>query len=603
MTEVAEHDVETRPSRILVVDDEKSIRDLLVTFLSKAGGYEVSQAADGSSARSVIESTDLDLVVTDLTMPHMSGLELMQWGHEHAPKLMWIILTGHGTFTDAIRAVQLGAFDFITKPMLTLELLLISVRNALRSQQLDSQREQLHRDIEKGNIRLHRQVAHLKEACRMLCEQAEVIESDLQRAELIQRALLPQAAPAVTGLAIDAVYRPSLNVGGDLYDVVPVGDHHVVAYVADAAGHGVSAAMLAVLFKHRLAMLDHDYRLNAPAEALSALNESLLEECSAPGLFVTAAYCLLDTQSFRIVVASAGHRPLVLRRASGDIEMIYHTGPALGLTADARFAQKCLALNPGDRLLMYTDGLCNAPETDRALTAGQIAERLGAIENSGQRFLHDLLDEARHRRGELEQEDDITMLLLSAVQAESCLDNGSPGPAAPGQSIVPDPKAEVLIGTAADSAAVSIAGDASWTYCAAFHDACLAELSTGRPLTLDLSLCTHLDSTFLGTIQDVVDHAREHHATVRIQGLLPAVRELFEELGMTRVTACAAPEMIPLPGNMTSIKASSDASLRNHSRILAAHRTLASLSEANQKEFTKLIEGLEVELARMETRE
>ena len=326
------------------------------------------------------------------------------------------------------------------------------------------------------------------------------------------------------------------------------------------------------------------------------MNKSLRAECSAPGLFVTAAYCLLDTHLGEMTIASAGHPPLILRRASGQIEMIYHTGPALGLTDSARFAQKRLPFGPGDRLLMYTDGLCCAPDMARALNARQIADLLATADGAGQRFLRYLLDEARNRRAEPEQEDDITVLMLSAVESESCLDNGVPAPLTAGQAIVPDPKAEVLIGTEANSAAVSIAGAANWTYCAAFHDTCLAELSAGKSLTVDLSLCTYLDSTFLGTIQDLVDHAAGHETTLQIQGVLPAVRELFDELGMTRVIDCMGPGMIPLPGDMTPLGASGRTSLRNHAQVLAAHRTLASLSESNRKEFAKLIEGLETEL-------
>jgi len=601
--ETAEQDNEPRTPRVLVVDDEERVRDLLVTVLKMNDEYEVHEARDGVEAKEAIENGSFDLVVTDLTMPNMTGLELMQWGHQYAPKLMWIILTGHGTFDDAVRAVQLGAFDFISKPLLTMDPLLISVRNALQIQQLDLERERLHRDVEMGNVRLRQQVARLKEACRMLCEQAEVIESDLRRAELIQRALLPYLAPAIEGLAVDTVYRPSLNVGGDLYDVVAIGPNHVAAYIADAAGHGVSAAMLAVLFKHRLAMMDHDYRPNAPAEALSMLNTAIRSECSAPGLFVTAAYCLLDTQAKEIVIASAGHPPLVLRRADGRIEMIYHTGPALGLMADARFAQKRLAFNEGDRLLLYTDGLCEAPAMADALTSEEIARRFAAATGSGKQFLYDLLDEAQRRRGEPEQEDDITMLLLLAAEEESCLDNGTPSPLTAGHTMVADPKAEVLIGPCDTSTAVSIAGRANWTYGAAFHDACLAELEAGKMLTLDLSLCTHLDSTFLGTIQDVADHAIEHKTSLRIQGVLPAVRGLFEELGMSGVIDCITPGMTPLPNTMAPLRASSESSVRNHAQILRAHRTLASLSETNRREFIKLIEGLEKELEAYESGE
>lgn len=600
--EPTQQDAGAAPPRILVVDDNDAVRDLLVTVLKGAADYEVFEARDGAEAKALIESTPLDLVVTDLTMPTLTGLELMQWGHAHDPDLAWIILTGHGTFDNAVRAVQLGAFDFITKPLTTMNPMLISVRNALRSQRLGAEQKRLLRDIEEGNARLRQKVSRLKEACRILCEQAGVIESDLRRAELIQRALLPRRAPTVDGLAVDAVYRPSLNVGGDLYDVAAIGAGTgvVAAYLADAAGHGVSAAMLAVLFKHRLAMMDHDYHAHAPGEALALLNTALQDECSAPGLFVTAAYCLLDTRAGEITIASAGHPPLILRRADGRTEMIYHTGPALGLTGEARFAQKRLPFSAGDRLLMYTDGLCQAPEMGDALTSDEIAARLAGATGSGQRVLHDLLDDAQRRRGRPEQEDDITLLMLSAGGDESCLDNGQPEPLPAGQATVSTPRAEVLIGRSDGGDAVSISGLAGWTHCAAFHDACEVGLSAGRDLTLDLTRCRHLDSTFLGTIQDVVDHAADYGATVRIQGVLPTVFALFEELGMSRVIEAIATKMTPLPGTMTPLQTTGQTGLRNHAQILKAHRALASLSETNRQEFITLIEGLEQELAQVE---
>jgi len=99
-------------------------------------------------------------------------------------------------------------------------------------------------------------VQKLEEACHLLCAQANVIHEDLHRAELIQRALLPQTLPGLKGFSINSIYRPCENVGGDTYDVTRVNDDHLALCIADAAGHGVSAAMLAVLFKNRLRWLD-----------------------------------------------------------------------------------------------------------------------------------------------------------------------------------------------------------------------------------------------------------------------------------------------------------------------------------------------------------
>ena len=359
-------------ARILIVDDERAIRELVVDVLS-GEGYELLEADDGPAAQAVLAATPVDVVITDLRMPQMTGLGLMQWAQDKHPGSAWIILSGRGTFDDAVRAVQLGAFDFICKPMDVAESLPVAVRNALRQRRLAAERRRLHRDLADRNEQLARQVDQLQEACALLCEQAETIAQDLRRAELIQRALLPYVPPEMGAFSVDAVYRPSHNVGGDLYEVVRVNDRHVIAYVADAAGHGVAAAMLAVLFKNRIGTLDDDRTPRAPAEVLASVNGALLAECGAPGLFITAAYFLLDMDTRQAVVASAGHTPMVLHRAGGGVEMIYHTGPALGLAPEARFAQKRFRFEPGDRLLLYTDGLYDAPEQSEALSAERIA--------------------------------------------------------------------------------------------------------------------------------------------------------------------------------------------------------------------------------------
>ena len=277
-------------ARILVVDDEEGVRTFLKRALDSVHGYEVSAADSGLAAKELLQQRPFDVVVTDLLMPGMSGLELMQWAHQTCPGPTWIILSGRGTFDNAVRAVQLGAFDFITKPLPVIDSLLISVRNALSQQRMSAEREHLHQTIEQNNVRLRKQVDHLKQACRLLFDQAETIGEDLRKAELIQRAMLPSKPPEIRDFTVNTVYRPCRNVGGDLYDVVRLDDDHLVVYVADAAGHGVSAAMLAVLFKHRLPLTQGQPPTpTSPAEVLNVVNRCLLAECGRPGLFITAA--------------------------------------------------------------------------------------------------------------------------------------------------------------------------------------------------------------------------------------------------------------------------------------------------------------------------
>ena len=585
-------------SRILVVDDEEPIRKLLMDFLGKRNGYDVTVACDGLEARQLLEENHFDVVVTDLTMPGMSGLELMQWAQAHCHEAAWIILSGHATVDSAVEAVHLGAYDFIRKPLELLDSLTVTIRNAIRQQHLAAERRSLLASLTSSNQRLADQVAHLHKACDLLTAQGETICQDLRRAELIQRALLPCQPPVMNGFSANAVYRPCHNVAGDLYELVGADEHHVIFYVADAAGHGVSAAMLAVLFKHRIAALDESHRPRRPADVLNSVNQALLTECGAPGLFITAAYCLLNVETGHLEIASAGHPPVLLHGADGTRRRLYHTGPALGFTPTARFAQKDFQLSPGDRLLMYTDGLFDAGEGVKPVNCDDLEALLCRKDIGGQELLNSMLDLASERRMR-DQEDDITAILVTAGEAESTLDNGLPEQAPASKPLSPSPRAGVLWGIDEDCLYVTIEGRANWTYCAAFHDLCTTKLREGLDLVLDISLCMQLDSTFLGTIHEVVAAADKLSLQADIQGALPDIRGQFEELGMELVLDRISSQVRPLPGKMLSLGSTDTGDLTAAQRMLDAHKALASLGEHNRAEFLQLIEALQGEVSQM----
>ncbi len=586
--------------RILVVDDEAAIRSLLTRTLRTVATYEVLEAGDGVEAQAILRATPLDLVITDLKMPRMGGLELMQWAQRENIDASWIILSGRGTFDDATQAVHLGAFDFLTKPLSVMDALLVSVRNAVEQRRLTRERRRLNEALAERNERLNSQVVQLKEACQLLVQQADTIGQDLHRAELIQRALLPYAVPELDGFAVDTIYRPSHNVGGDLYDVVRLDDRHLVIYIADAAGHGVSAAMLAVLFKHRIPLMTgQPAEPTSPTDALRQVNRHLINECSRPGLFVTAAYCLLDTARREATLASAGHPPLLLQRADGAIEHIHHTGPALGLNPEAEFAQVRIQFGHGDRLLMYTDGLYDGRIVHDGLATGPFAAILADAKLSSQSLLHALYDAAADQRSHAPQNDDITLVLLTTRSIGSTLDNGAPEIEPPVQPVETVSVSHVLMGAGDSGTAFSIEGRGTWIYSTGFHDACMAEIAAGHAVTVDLSLCEYLDSTFLGTIQELVDAADRANVGLTIQGALPDVRKTFEELGMERVLAHQAHQVVPLPSAMGPVE-TTGGEQQSRRRILYAHEALASLSEHNREEFIRLIQGMRAELARHE---
>ena len=586
--------------RVLIVDDEYAIRLLLTSYLRREGGFEVFDAVDGMAAKEMIAEHDFDIIVTDLRMPRMGGLSLIEWAKSADCSAAWIILTGQGTFDDAVRAVHFGAFDFIRKPLENLGALTITINNALRQRQLEADRDRLLKDVQERNARLDRQVDRLREACTLLSEQAQTIDDDFQRAELIQRELLPQNVDGFEGMSVNTMYRPGRNVGGDLYDVKRVNGRYVVAYVADAAGHGVSAAMLAVLFKHRVKMVSDDSDVaRQPAEALAEANNMLLNECGMLGLFVTAAYCLLDTETGELTIASAGHPPVLLHRKGGSVEMFNRTGPAMGIRADAHFTQHRTTFGPDDELLLYTDGLFEAAIGEVGLDATETAEIMTQSQQVGEGLLQRLFSEVDGRR-KGDQKDDLTLVLLRKTDGDSTLDNA---PSVPAQAPAGESggKGKMLIGVDNETSVISLQHDLDWTLAARFQNACATELNAHRSLTLEMSLCTHLDSTFLGTIHGIVDLAASMGAGIQLQGILETVHDLFDELGMEDVLARTTEDKSPLPTLMTSLTITGEIDSEAMKQVLDAHERLASINDYNRTRFLGFIDKLRDELGEQQS--
>lgn len=560
----------------LVVDDDPVNRLLVRRALEGFGCREVLQAANGEAAQATLgERTDIDLVVTDIMMPGVDGLELLRWGRERHPGMAWIILSGLDTFDTAVEAIRLGAFDFLAKPP-RIEELEVSVRNALERRRLVEERERLNEELASANEQLRVQVRELE-------DKSELLRRDLVRAEIIQRALLPSDPPAIDRFSVHAVYRPGQYVGGDLYDVVRLGDHHLAIYVADATGHGVSAAMLSVLFKQRLVLTDGNGTALRPAQVLSAVNDAVMEAHAAPGLFLTAAYCVLDTKDGVVTIASAGHPPVVHVGPGGKLTLIRRTGPALGLSEGAEFAEVDVKLGPRDRLLLYTDGLLQAGVTPESESLQDMLEGHGAGDGLLSRLLAAATSDAED--GGSRDGDDVTLLLLDVRAGPSHFDNGTGRSEALPRPAVTAPET-VFYGETNDASYLALRGRATWSQSDAFYEAASGILEIGRPLVIDLSACDYLDSTFLGTV-----HELEGRGDVKLQGAKPEVRALFEELSMDSVLTSMRDHAEPLP-ELKPLRVDAVERDGGKRRILRAHESLAAISASNREKFAGVIESL-----------
>jgi serine phosphatase RsbU (regulator of sigma subunit)/ABC-type transporter Mla MlaB component len=577
----------------LVVDDDPIVRRIVMRGLEALDPAAVLECADGLAAQEVLRDHSVDVVITDLLMPKMDGLALMKWAQEHCPEPLWIVLSGVETFDTAVEALQLGAFDYLAKPP-ELARVRVAVRNALDQIELVRERERLYGKLEKSNAQLAEKVAQLQTVCGVLENQAATIQADLDRAEVIQRALLPQQPPSTPGWCMETLYRPGSSVGGDFYDAVCLDEDHLGIVIADAAGHGVAAAMLSVLFKLRFQQISRPGTVLAPTEVLRRMNDGLHDMLSTPGAFVTGTYALVNRSSGRVRIASAGHPPCVVTGAGGEVSMFRRTGPALGLVEDPEYTEHDFTLQPGDRLMLYTDGVVeggpHAPDDRDIATAMQrVEDRQQCLEQLFEAAVRDLAGDR----------DDVTMLLLQRGKGISHFDDtSSPSPATSESPAAAERKGEsdhpqLRQGEHEGHGFIAVSGAITWLCGHVLLEAAQSLLERCAGLTVDLSRCEHMDSTCLGTLYETVT---ANPGSVEIQGVAEHLRDLFDELSMAAVLNSVIADARPLPASMTALAPTPLSPEEQGSRILSAHETLLDLSEENEEQFRAVVDSLRADL-------
>ncbi len=445
-------------------------------------------------------------------------------------------------------------------------------------------------ELKHRNRQLKRSRDELADLCRILESQRDVFERDLHRAEVIQQSLLPHHAPDLDNCYVQTLYRPGHTIGGDLYDIVAIDDRQLVIVIADAAGHGVSAAMLSVLFKHHLSRSMQFTGSAHPAALLAALNQSLYLNRPAPGAFVTAVYCLLDTVTEELTIASAGHVPVICVREDGSVETVEHTGPALGLESTAHYEEARLDLQPGDRLLLYTDGLLDTVDPDPP-DPHSIASMLKDI-GEHPTALEALLERVAGGR-EHGDRDDVTLLMLVLGEGENRFNEtgASVNLSAAAQRAAP----EILYAEQDGTTFYFFDGRITWTYGQTLFDRVNAAISAGQDVVLDFTDCTHLDSTLLGTLHELLLGAQDAGRSLRLQRVAPELEAAFRELSMQQLLAHVDDAPQPAPAARETLELTDVSLPRQRDRLLKAHEVLAELSDNNRSEMAALIEALRAE--------
>jgi serine phosphatase RsbU (regulator of sigma subunit)/anti-sigma regulatory factor (Ser/Thr protein kinase) len=266
-------------------------------------------------------------------------------------------------------------------------------------------------------------VAQLVQEQEAEARQRERIAQELRVAQLIQQQFLPQELPRLDGWQLAAHYQPAREVGGDFYDVIELADGLIGFVVGDVTDKGVPAAL--VMASTRSILRADAPRLVSPSDVLERANE-LLFPSIPPQMFVTCLYAVLNPQTGHLRYANAGHNLPYVRTRDGVIEL-RATGMPLGLMPGMQYEEKEAWLEPGETLLLYSDGLVEAHSARQEMFGFPRLMGLMRHERESQALIEMLMSELdRFTGNDHEQEDDITLVALQRSHPGRTLIDASP---------------------------------------------------------------------------------------------------------------------------------------------------------------------------------
>ena len=329
----------TRPSRLLVVDDNEDNRLTLSERLAREGYGNVATAADGREALELIERQDFDLVLLDIMMPEINGYQVLEKLHAHPQhrSIPVIVISAIDQMESVVRCIELGAEDYLPKPF-NPTLLRARVGAVLEKKRLRNE--------------IDRHVAR--------------VDQELRLARELQLAMVPAGTLAPTNeapVALSAVLRPAREVGGDFYDYFWMTPERFCVLVADVSDKGMAAALFMARTKTAVRLIASGATgAVSLREIIARLNEELCRD-NTSAMFVALVLCVIDVSTGAVVWCNAGLPPPFIVSAAGQVEPRKEAiGCPLGLPVPDGYAMGAATLAAGASLFLGTDGITEAAD-------------------------------------------------------------------------------------------------------------------------------------------------------------------------------------------------------------------------------------------------
>ena len=336
-----------KPSaKLLIIDDDEVVRASIAAYLDDSG-FQVLQAGNGLQGLEVFEREQPEVIICDLRMPQIDGLELIRRINVIDSEVPVIVVSGAGVMSDAVEALRLGAADYLIKPLEDLAVLEHSVRRALDRSQLRLENRRYREKLEAAN--------------RELQASLHLLQEDQNAGRQVQMNMLPTTPWQADGLQFAHQIIPSLYLSGDFVDYFRVDERRVAFYLADVSGHGASSAFVTVLLKFMTTRLLYEWKRNGtlpefkPSDVLGHINRGLIN-CKL-GKHVTMLGGVLDEQSGTLTYSIGGHLPLPVLFSEGETRYLEGRGLPVGLFEEASYSDMVMRLPQSFSLSLMSDGI------------------------------------------------------------------------------------------------------------------------------------------------------------------------------------------------------------------------------------------------------
>lgn len=384
------------PPRILIVDDEPLNIDYLEQELEEKG-FELLSASNGQEALDTIRESLPDLVLLDIMMPVMDGFAVLEQvkADPVTRNIPIIIISANNDLKSIVKGIQRGAEDYLPKPFEPV------ILNARISASLDRKRL---RDQEQLYL--------------------QSLEKELNIARAIQTQFLPPEMPELPGWELAPYFKAAKFVAGDYYDAFTLPGGELIFVVGDVCGKGVGAALFMTLFRSLIRAtasaslsLEGDASNLSPAArlhgAVNITNRYVAETHETALVFSTLIIGLIDSSTGTMTYINAGNEAPYLIRKNGELEELRPTGPVIGFNPLAVFKTQETRLEPGESLLVFTDGIPDAKDPqDEFFGHTRLKGILNNPPERSDQLVAQIGAELDAFIGDTDQFDDITILAL-----------------------------------------------------------------------------------------------------------------------------------------------------------------------------------------------